>query len=292
MITAGLILLMIVMYTAQSLFCKLYSVKYPGEATDSSSVFSIVVGATIAMSGLTVCGFQFRPHGATLLLGLLNAAVIVGYNLCMVQASTGGPYSIQMVCVLSGGILVPALFSLTLGDRLSWMQWIAVLGILISLVLVNHRAQDQQVKRKSFFVHCVSLFFLNGLYGILLDVQQRLTGTEDKEEMIILTYAGAALASLGLMLCKHRRRCFSSFRQTKQSLVFLCVCAVASTLAIHLLVCIIPLVNITVLYTFDNAGVLLLSVIASCIFFGEKLSKINAVGCVLMLIGLTVISVF
>ena len=285
-----LIFVMILMYTAQSLFCKLYSAKYPGEESVSSSVFSIVVGLTIALSGFVVSGFQFTPDALTWLFGVLNAAVIIGYNLCMVGASVKGPYSVQMVCMLSGVILVPTFISLFFGDTLSWGKWIAVAVIILSLVMVNHKKNDQKVQSKAFYVYCAGLFLLNGVYGTLLDVQQRLTGADDKEEMIILTYLISALASAMFLLFKRKKDFLGDFKQTKLSLTYLLVCTLASTAAIHLLIYIIPLINITVLYTFDNAGVLLFSVLASCLFFREKLSKINLVGCGLMAIGLMAIS--
>ena len=285
-----LIFVMILMYTAQSLFCKLYSAKYPGEESVSSSVFSIVVGLTIALSGFVVSGFQFTPDALTWLFGVLNAAVIIGYNLCMVGASVKGPYSVQMVCMLSGGILVPTFISLFFGDTLSWGKRIAVAVIILSLVMVNHKKDDQKVQSKAFYVYCAGLFLLNGVYGTLLDVQQRLTGADDKEEMIILTYLISALASAMFLLFKRKKDFLGDFKQTKLSLTYLLVCTLASTAAIHLLIYIIPLINITVLYTFDNAGVLLFSVLASCLFFREKLSKINLVGCGLMAIGLMAIS--
>ena len=285
-----LIFVMIVMYTAQSLFCKLYSAKYPGEESVSSSVFSIVVGLTIALSGFVVSGFQFHPDALTWLFGVLNAAVIIGYNLCMVGASVKGPYSVQMVCMLSGGILVPTFISLFFGDSLSWGKWIAVAVIILSLVMVNHKKDDQKVQSKAFYIYCAGLFLLNGVYGTFLDVQQRLTGADDKEEMIILTYLISALASAMFLLFKRKKDFLGDFKQTKLSLIYLLVCTLASTAAIHLLIYIIPLINITVLYTFDNAGVLLFSVLASCIFLREKLSRINLVGCGLMAVGLMAIS--
>ena len=292
MITFLLIFVMILMYTAQSLFCKLYSAKYPGDASVSSSVFSIVIGLTIALTGFAVSGFQFSPKPWTLIFGFLNAGIIIGYNLCMVGASVKGPYSVQMVCMLSGGILVPSFIAMAFGDRLSWMQWIAVGVIVLSLVLVNYKKDDQKVQSKAFYIYCIGLFLLNGLYGTLLDVQQRVTGEGDKEEMIILTYLLSMLASALFLLFKRKKKFFSDFKQTKQSLIFLLVCAAASTAAINLLIYIIPLINITVLYTFDNAGVLLFSVLASCLFFREKLSKINVIGCGLMAVGLMAISLF
>ena len=46
------------------------------------------------------------------------------------------------------------------------------------------------------------------------------------------------------------------------------------------------------LYTVQNAGVMLLSVVFSILFFKEKLTRVNAVGCTLMAIGLIGIVVF
>lgn len=292
MLTAFLILIMVVMYTAQSLFCRLYSSRYPGKYNLSSTVFSIVVGAVIAVCGFAVCKFSFTPAPLTWLFGILNAAVLLGYNFCMIGASTKGPYSVQMVCMLSGGILIPAFVSLFFGDRLSWVQWIAVAVIIVANALVSRKKDDQRASGKLFYLLCIGLFLFNGAYGALLDVQQRITGTGDKEEMVILTYLLAALVSAAFLACKRRHRFLGDFKQSKASLAFLLICAAVSTLAIYLLVYIIPLVNITLLYTFDNAGVLLLSVLCSCVLFREKLSVQNVIGCVMMTAGLIAMSLF
>ena len=42
----------------------------------------------------------------------------------------------------------------------------------------------------------------------------------------------------------------------------------------------------TILFTFDNAGVLFFSVLFSAIFLKEKLSVVNWIGCAVMAFGL------
>lgn len=79
--------------------------------------------------------------------------------------------------------------------------------------------------------------------------------------------------------------------QSKKSFIYLLSCSVIIALAINLMVYILPLLNITVLYTFNNAGVLLLSVLFSCIFFKEKLSVLNWIGCTAMCLALIGISI-
>ena len=67
-------------------------------------------------------------------------------------------------------------------------------------------------------------------------------------------------------------------------------CAVVSALAVNVLVFVLPHVNLTVLYTFDNSGVMLLSVFASWLFLGEKLSLLNIAGCITMCAGLVAVT--
>ena len=92
------------------------------------------------------------------------------------------------------------------------------------------------------------------------------------------------------MAVKNPKKIVPAMKQSRTSLVFLLGCSFVTALAVNLLTIILPLVDLTVFYTMDNAGVLLLSVLCSCVFFKEKLSGINIAGCVLMTVGLVGIS--
>lgn len=258
----------------------------------ASPVFSIVSGVTVSLAAFAVSGFVFEASWQTVLLGCLNAIVAIGYNLCMARASQTGPYSIQMTFMLSGGILVPALVSLCFGDHLSWVKWCAVAIIIVSIWLVSRKEGDLQVTHRAFFPLCVGLFLANGAYGALFDMQQRLTGEGEKEAMIMLTYGVMTIVSLAFSLAKRRGQLWQDFKQTKRSLLFLILASAVVAVAINLMVFILPLVDTTLLYTFDNAGVLLFSVLASCILFRERLSAVNLVGCGTLCAGLILMSIF
>ncbi|MBQ9805368.1 MAG: hypothetical protein IJW49_02510 [Clostridia bacterium] len=284
----------IIVCTGQSLFCRLYSNHYPGDPDASSSVFSMISGFVVLLVALIMCGFDFAPKPMTLLIGFLNGIALIVYNAMMVKASNKGPFSVQMVCALAGGILVPAFINLARGtEKLSLLQWIAVAIVIVSIVMISLKKDDQKITNFSFFIFCAGLFLFNGLYGALLNVQQEETGVGDKEEMIVITYGVAVLVSLIEALIKRRKKFASDFRQTKKSALFLLICALATATSVNLLVALIDMMpDTTVLYTFDNAGVLLFSVISACIFFREKLSALNAVGCLTLGAGLIMISVF
>lgn len=286
-----LILGLILLYTMQSFFCKRYTDSYPGDPDAASPVFSVFSGFVTAFVTLIFALFVLPFHFSwqVCLLGVLNGAVLAGYNFSMIQAARRGPYSVQMVFMLSGGILLPAFVAFIYGDRLAISQWLSVALILISIVMVSKKPGEKfSSGNVLFWVFCLGLFVFNGAYGTLFDIQQnRLEVTAlAKNEMIMITFCTSALLNALMGLCRRKKQFVADFKQSKKSFLYLLLCALVTAGAINLLVFIMPLINITVLYTFDNAGVLLFSVLCSFFFLKEKLSAMNLVGCALMAIGL------
>ena len=294
MTSAILIFVIILLYTLQSFLCKLYTDRYPGKSRLASSIFTVVSGCIIALISLAFAGFRLTVEPMTMFFGVLNAVILYGYNICMAKASQTGSYSILMVFMIAGGIVIPGIVAFfAFGDALSVCQILSMLVIFVSVYLVSYKKDENAVQvsggkatKLIFFLACFGLALTNGLYGTLLDVQQRVTGAEQKETMLITTFVSAVLISSVGMLMRERRGFFRAFRQTGSSLFFLVLCSICAGLAINLLVLALPLINVTVLYTFDNSGVMLLSVLASCIFFKEKLSPLNTIGCITMCAGL------
>jgi multidrug transporter EmrE-like cation transporter len=70
----------------------------------------------------------------------------------------------------------------------------------------------------------------------------------------------------------------------------LCFAIVCATIAVHLVLYVLTLVDATVLYTIDNGGVLVLSVLYSRILFKEKLSAAQVVGIALAAISIVMLS--
>ena len=297
------IALVILLYTLQSLFTRFYTDYYPGDKGLTTPVFAVVCGLIVTVVSFIFSGFSFSCGWLTLLLGVLNAFVLYGYDAFIIKASSTGPYSILMTFSLSGGIIIPAIVSWVSNfkENFSFVQLFAIAIIFISVFMITSKKEDAENKeelkkhRTFFLIVCALLGLANGLYGVLLNLQQELTGTLDlegnlvapeKEEMIVITFIGAAVISLVQLLVKEKKNTLKAFKQTKLSLSFLLLSAAVSALAINALVIALEGVNETVVYTFDNAGVLLLSAIASAVFFKEKLSKLNIAGCLLVSVGL------
>lgn len=291
--TILLVALLVVLYSFQSLFLKLFSAKYPAEkSAQASTVFNISYGAFAGITTLCVMGFRFSASKVTLICGLVNAVTLLIYNVSMIQASRKGSYAFQMIAMLFGGIVVPMLHSVIfLGDRLSLLQILAVVLMLVSFVLMNLQGLSLKGSGKSFLIWCLVLFFANGLYGVLMNYQQLRMDGAQRNEMIVLTYLGMAALCALFQGAKDAKGLVRGFKMPARPLIFLLSCCLCATLASHLLLYILTFVDSTVLYTIDNGGVLALSVLYSCMLFREKLNRYQIAGIALSLASIIMLSV-
>ena len=292
--SAILIAAMILLYTLQSFLCKLYTDKYPGDESNASSVFTVVSGLIVAVISLAFSGFSLSIHYLTAIFAFLNAIALYGYNFCIIKASQTGPYSILMVFSIAGAIIIPTVVNCIFFDgELSIIQIISMAVIFVSVYMMSKKKEDAGFDKKKavpFFLACTILAICNGIYGTLINVQQKLTGEEQKGAMVALMFLFAAILSVITNMPRRGKSFFSDFKQTRLSCFYLVACAVVSALAVNVLVFVLPHVNLTVLYTFDNSGVMLLSVFASWLFLGEKLSLLNIAGCITMCAGLVAVT--
>lgn len=292
-----LIALMIVVSTAQSILTRFYSTSYPGREDLSSPVFTIVSGFTLSFITFILALFHFEATIPTVLLGVLNAFVLTVFNTAMLRASATGPYSITVVFMIAGGIIIPSAASFCFGDTEAyWLKLLAIVGVLVSVYLISRKGGESYTNKKTFFLSCFALAVGNGIYGAILDVHRRLTipegmdYTPEREELLILTYFGAALLSLLLLLVKEKKGALHAMKQSRRSGIFLVAASIVITAAVNLVAFTLGMVDTTILFTFDNSCVFLLSVLFSCIVFKERLTKTNVIGCVSLCVALVCMS--
>lgn len=267
-----LITLMVLFFSFQSLFTRLYSANYAGEESQSTAVFSICYGVFIAVATQVVGGFSFAPSWQTWLFGLLNAGMLTLYNTSMIEAGNRGSYSFLMVSSMFGGILVPmAVGVLFLGETLTGLQVVAVVLMLVSLVAMNVRGISFKNNSGSYYLWCAALFLSNGLYGTIMNLQANAMAGAQRTEMLTILFAASALSVVATELARKRgRQLAEGFRMGKKAAVFLLICCASATAAANLLLVILPQMESSILYTIDNGGVLVLSILYSLVLFKER----------------------
>ena len=149
--------------------------------------------------------------------------------------------------------------------------------MLISFVLMNLKGLTLKGSSGKFLLWCAALFLSNGLYGVLMNLQQRMMNGAERNEMIILTYLGMALLYAAWAGIRDRKA-LKGFRMGKGPLTWLLLCCVSATAAAHLMLFLLTRVDASLLYTIDNGGVLVLSLLYSLILFKEKPSPVQMAG--------------
>lgn len=293
MIDVLLILFCIALYTGQNLFFKLYGDKYPGDPRYVSFVYVTFSGIVAAAVSFFASGMSFEFDPLTVALGITNACVYFTYYIAMYNAASYGPYSGVMIFTVVGGISLPIITSLiAFHDVPSIWKVICLIVIFFAGYLVNKRDdEDTSIKnKKKFFAYGFLLAFVNGAYGSLINLQQAYTGDTQKDEMLIYTFGLGSLLSFIYVAIKNKSKTPATLKQTRLSLLFMILAATVAATAINILVVIAKVIDINLLWTFCNSGVIVLSVILSAIIFKERLSRTNITGCIIIAIALVLIS--
>ena len=294
MVLVGLVALMILFFSFQSLFTRLYSANYAGpDANKATPVFSVCYGVFIAAASFLLGGMTFAPSWQTVLLGLLNAGMLIFYNTSIIEAGNRGSYSFLMVASMFGGILVPmAIGLLFLGETLSGLQVVAVLMMLVSLVLMNVRTISLKGASKSYYVWCIVLFFANGLYGAINNLQTQVMDGAERTEMLTILYLGSALAAIAVEVFKGQGKgLVEGFKMGKKSALFMVITCLSATAAANLLLYILTQMSSSVLYTIDSGAVLVLSILYSLLLFKEKPTWEQVVGMVVAVASIVLINI-
>lgn len=283
---------LILLYTFQSLFTKLFSLNYAGKDKGiSTSVFSVCYGGFIGLATFAINGFSYTFAWPTLAMGLCNALVLWLYNTSLIQAGNRGSYAFLMICNLFGGIIVPMVIGLLfMGETLSVLQLCAIGLMLVAFVVMNARGISFKGASGAYYLWCALLFLANGSYATFMNLHESTMGQSFNGEMIVTVFLGmAVIVVLSHVLRGNGKPLAEGFRMGKRAALFALGSACVATLAANLCLYLLGQVQASVLFTIDNGGVLVMSALFSCLFFKEKLRWEQIVGIVLAVISIAMI---
>lgn len=290
-----LVALLVLLFTFQSAFCNMFAKHYPGDGSKSSPVYSVFYGVIVSVVTLVFAGFSFEPSKWTVILGIVNGAVLFAYNTLLIKASQSGPFSVTMIFNLAGGILIPMFWAVFHdGAELSGAQYIAIAVMLISFVFLNLEdkkgGEESKVSLK-FILYSLFLGIANGVYGTIMSTQKVIVGAGEDSEIIILTFATSALLAFLSLLIKSGRATFADFRQNTKSLLSAIAASVSAASAVNLMMYCLSLINVAVLYSLQNGGVLIVSILWSLVILREKIGGKKIIGLILAIAAVFALSV-
>jgi len=292
-LTYAMIAACIFCYTFQGLFGKMYAASYTGEESDATPVFSCIYGVIVGVSVLIFAlGFRLQASFVTWGLGIANGLTLFLYNLGVIKASRTGPFSLQSIFRLFGGVVMPMLFAtLFWGEELTVLQIIGIVVMLASFVVINLDGNAFKGIRKGYAGWVALLFVVNGLYGTIMAGQQRVMNGAQGNEMIVVTFLSSALISLVSLLVSRKKEAFSAFRMPAKAWRNAIGAGVVAALAVvQLMILINRVESLAVFYTIENGMVLVMTVVFSALLFKEKLNRNVIIGIVMSVISLALLS--
>lgn len=279
-------------YTGQNFFNKLYAINYTGPAGAETPVFAAVYGLLTGIVTLVYNGFQFQISSVTLMFGITSGVTLFIFNLSLINASRSGPYAFQSVMMLFGNTLLPMLFCvLWWGDNLTRLQIVGIVVLLISFVIFNLKGFRWKGIKKGYFLWVALLFLSNGIFGILLDSQQRLMQQTQRNEMIITTFLVSTLVSLIYLVITQGKQAPKAFCMGKKNWIFTLLSSICAALAVNILMLALQLVPASILYTVNNGGVLIFCALLGAVTLHEKLEKHTIAGLAVAVAGLVILGI-
>ncbi|MBR7041015.1 MAG: EamA family transporter [Clostridia bacterium] len=277
---------LVILFSLQSLFTKMYSDAYDGKNRDAATgIFSVTYGLFIAIATFLSAGLRFDPSPATLLYGALNACVLLLYNISIINSAKRGSYAFLMICSMFGGILVPLTGGWILfGETLTPLQLLGIALMLAAMLLMNSSDLSLKGSKKGYFLWCALLFLANGLYGTVMNVQSTVMEGRERSEMLIVLFGLSSVFAYGLEAFSGRGRdVIHGYKMSLKPALFLACACLSAFLGANLLLYLLTRMQSGILYTIDDGGVLLLSLLFSVVLFKEKLTWLQALGMALAL---------
>lgn len=289
MVSILLIIALVLLYSLQTLFCKFYSDNYTGKKELSSPVLCVTQSIAIALLSFAFAGFEFEISLLSFVFGALNAAVLFGYNTSLIKAGDRGSYAFMNMMMLFGGIFIPLVYSsVATGSFPSVLQCGAIITMIIACLLMNIENIKLGGAKLSYYIFCLLLFVFNGLYGTLLKAQEQYNVNEN-QEMVIVSYGLMGVIALVQLIAKEKKDTLAAFCFNKKCALFLVLFLIISGLAVNVLVLLLGYLNVAVLYTVDNGGVMMLSALYSITLFKEKATPLKIIGIIIAVISLCVL---
>lgn len=290
-----ILLLVVVLYSFQALFVKLYADANPNGPEKSTQVFCVIESVVIVLVTLAFKGFQVHFSLQTVLLGALTALCLFVFNITQIQAGQRGSYAFMTMVIPFGGLLGPILYSaIFLGEAgaLTPLKWLAVGVMMIAFVLMNIGGLELKGAGWIYYLCCGLLFLSNALYCVFLKMQDVFNPSESKE-LVIVTFFLMGIMALCELLWKNRKKEEKKdlFALPGKAWIYLFIGLFSAAFAVNVLVLALSRINVVVVYAVNNGGVMLLSALFALFIFKEKLSTVKGLGILLAILSIVALSV-
>ncbi|MBQ8319683.1 MAG: hypothetical protein IJX81_02280 [Clostridia bacterium] len=159
-----------VAFSAQFMFTKQYQ-RAVGNAEAPTSFFHKTVSPlAFVIVLLALNGFRLSVTPFSLVLALVNVAIVLGCSLCSIKALSKGSLANYSLYLMSGGMLLPVFYGFIFsGDEVGVWKIVSIV-LILAAIFVKYDPKEKTDKKTLLLL--VALFLLNGAVGVVSSVYQ------------------------------------------------------------------------------------------------------------------------
>ena len=266
-----------------------------GAGIKTSLLYTALTGVFIGVIFTAAGGFRVQITPFSLLCAAVVAVLCLGYNLIGFKVFSIGSYSVYMMFLMLGGMLLPFIYGMIfLGDAEGAgiislaARFTGIVLLTVSLALPCLGGKKEKKNSGLFVLLCVIVFILNGFVSITSKIHQIETvrKTVDTMSFVVLTNGvnGVASAVILLFLClkdKKPPELKKGFPVWKVILMPLIAGALNGSSYLCQLVAAASDMPASVQYPMITGGTVILSAVVGRVFFKEKQDKLSFAGTLL-----------
>lgn len=276
------LILSAVLFAVSFCFDNIYQEKC-GTSAYAGFKYNMYIGLFGTVLFFAVNGFKCDFTWYSIVFAFLAAFSVAAYKIVGMKIMQEGSMAIYTIFLMSGGMIVPYLWGIVfLGESITASNVFGLLILTVAVVLSYYSKEGFPQKQ---LILCILAFLLNGMsavVGKLHQIEKVHSVVDTIDFSIISNIMRFALSGILLLFFRKEENANTGIRKILPVII---LSAVAGGVAeLFNLLCAIS-VPATVLYPVLTGGTIMFSVIASRIFFKEKITGKVLLGIILCFVG-------
>lgn len=249
--------------------------------------FNALIGIFSAGIFFAASGFKIGFSFYSLIVAAIFTLFVMTYNIIGFRIMKYGSMAIYTLFLMTGGMLIPYIWGIAfLSEGFATIRLIGIILMIFAVALSNVGKEKINVWQ---IIMCISVFFLNGFTSVTSKLHQIEAAYEtvDAIDFVVLTGLCKFIVSgIAYLVVRASGNNEKSRGQIGGRECFL-IAASALISGVSFFLQLLGAVNLpaTVLYPILTGGTMILSALAGCILFKDKLTRNNVIGLVLCFIG-------
>lgn len=239
----------------------------------------------------------------TFIYGAVYGIILAGFLFCKMQAFSNGPIHYTSLIGSSSFILTTVFNAVYWKEFVNAYQIAGIILMLAAVVMITCRqrypAEEKQILTWKWKVYAAAFFLFSALTGIVFRFHQSVDAVHTDEMMIfasmivtvLLAVAGGSISlyerrkSMGADI-EGKAAAIKAQKKTAAIILIAAACGVVSCIYNRLNIYLCGVMANSVFFPLFNGGNILLTTLAGCILFRERLHKLQIAG---VFCGLTAI---